>query len=420
MNVSRSFVSRSRCWSASALIACAAAFPVMAEDVSITAVFKPDPAYPHLNKFKNTTPSSGYCGIYPSECEDNEMFGLQVPIEFNSRSPIQANHTSARQGAMFKVPAQWRELTIVHEATGEPEKVRVRIAGVGSRYKTDDVKKLVGGAADYLVAHSILWDSAWVNAPSPCLYSGVGWYTETTFRFFWKTPSEAVCAKQAKFDIPWMQLEYLDFAYELETPNPLGMSSGHYTGSLSYSVGPLGDFDFGDLMIPTDSVLTLNFNLDVQHTLKVDIPPGGEKVQLVPAGGWQSWLQAGRKPVRLFRDQTFNISASSRFKMYMECERDSVIYDCQLADRVSRRGVELQVFVSLPNGLTDMSGRPVRHMRMQAGAANALYFQPGFYVDRAPGVLHFEVPERQMQFMLSPGVGPFYQGKVTVIWDSEI
>jgi hypothetical protein len=114
------------------------------------------------------------------------MFGLQVPIEFNSRLPIQANHTSARQGAMFKVPAQWRELTIVHEATGEPEKVRVRIAGVGSRYKTDDVKKLVGGAADYLVAHSILWDSAWVNAPSPCLYSGVGWYTETTFRFFGK------------------------------------------------------------------------------------------------------------------------------------------------------------------------------------------------------------------------------------------
>jgi hypothetical protein len=40
-----------------------------------------------------------------------------------------------------------------------------------------------------------------------------------------------------------MQLEYLDFAYELETPDPLGMSSGHYTGSLTYSVGPNGDFD---------------------------------------------------------------------------------------------------------------------------------------------------------------------------------
>ncbi|MHA6128720.1 hypothetical protein ACX3YD_21485 [Pseudomonas fluorescens group sp. PF-1] len=420
MNVSRSFVSRSRCWSASVLIAWVAALPVMAEDVSITAVFKPDPAYPHLNKFKNTTPSSGYCGLYPSECEDNEMFGLQVPIQFNSRSPIQAKHTSVRQGAMFKVPAQWRELTIVHEATGEPEKVRVRIAGVGSRYKTDDVKKLVGGAADYLVAHSILWDSAWVNAPSPCLYSGVGWYTETTFRFFWKTPFEALCAKQAKFDIPWMQLEYLDFAYELETPNPLGMSSGHYTGSLTYSVGPNGDFDFGDVMVPTDSALTLNFNLDVQHTLKVDIPPGGEKVKLTPAGGWQSWLQAGRKPVRLFRDQTFNISASSRFKMYYECQAWATL-DCTIKDALGRRQVELQVFVSLPNGLTDQSGQPVRHKRLKAGPEGAQIFQPGFYVDRAPGVLHFEVPKEEVEWMLQqPNVASPYTGKVTVIWDSEI
>ncbi|WP_348532532.1 hypothetical protein [Pseudomonas sp. PP3] len=176
----------------------------------------------------------------------------------------------------------------------------------------------------------------------------------------------------------------------------------------------------GDVMQPDDSALTLNFNLDVQHTLKVDIPPGGEKVQLVPAGGWQSWLQAGRRPVRLFRDQTFNISASSRFKMQLECEFSAVNYDCLLDDRVSRRGVELQVFVTLPNGLTDMSGQAVRHMRLRTGAANALYFQPGFYVDRAPGVLHFEVPQSQMAFMLEPGAGPFYRGKVTVIWDSEI
>ena len=106
--------------------------------------------------------------------------------------------------------------------------------------------------------------------------------------------------------------------------------------------------------------------------------------------------------------------------MYMECEWNSSIFDCQLADRFSRRGVELQVYVTLPNGLTDMSGQPVRHMRLQAGAANALNFQPGFYVDRAPGVLHFEVAETQMQFMLSPGVGSVYKGKVTVIWDSEV
>jgi hypothetical protein len=420
MNVSRSFVSHGKGWLAGALLVSIMTTSAKAEDVRITAVFKPDSAYPHLNKFKNTTPPSGYCGSWPEQCELHNFFSLKVPIQFNSRLPIPANHPSVRQGAMLKAPAQWRELTVYHETTREPEKVRVRIAGIGSQVATDDVMTLVGGAADYRIAHNLLWGLSWVNAPSPCVYSGVGWYTSTTYDFFWQTPTEGVCSKQAKFNVPWLRFNHLDFAYELETPNPLGMSSGQYTGSLTYSIGPTGDFDFGDVLIPTDSVLTLNFNLDVQHTLKVDIPPVGEQVQLVPAGGWQSWLQAGRKPVRLFRDQTFNISASSRFKMYMECEFIGVSYDCLLDDRVSRRQVELQVFVTLPGGLTDLSGQPVRHMRLRAGAANALYFQPGFYVDRAPGVLHFEVPQRQVEFMLSPGAGPYYRGKVTVIWDSEI
>jgi hypothetical protein len=420
MNVSRSFVSRPFCWLAGALLACAAASPVEAHVATITALFKPDSARPHLNKFTNTTPPSGYCAKYPQQCEANQFFSLQVPIQFNSRAPIPANHSSPRQGAMLKVPAQWRELTVHHETTGDPQKVRVRIAGIGSRAVTDDVKELVGGADDYQIAHNRLWGSSWVYAPSPCQNSGYGFYGTYYYDFFWRTPTVGACAKQAKFNVPWLRFDYLDFGYELETPNPLGMASGQYTGSLTYSVGPNGDFDFGDVLLPTDSALTLDFQLDVQHTLKVDIPPGGEKVQLVPAGGWQSWLQAGRRPVRLFRDQTFNISASSRFKMLMECEFSGFPYDCLLDDRVSKRGVELRVSVSLPNGLTDLAGQPVRQMRLRTGAANALQFQPGFYVDRAPGVLHFEVPQSQMEFMLKPGAGPFYRGNVTVIWDSEV
>ncbi|POA17199.1 hypothetical protein C1886_23230 [Pseudomonas sp. FW300-N1A1] len=401
-------------------MACVIACPARAQDVSITAVFKPDSAYPHLNKFKNTTPPSGYCGNYPSQCELNETFSLQVPIQFNSRSPILANHASERQGAMLKAPAQWRELTVYHETTREPEKVRVRVVGIGSRSVTDDVMQLVGGADDYRIAHNLLWGSSWVNTPPPCLYSGVGWYSTTTYDFFWKTPEEAVCAKQAKFDVPWMRFDHLDFAYELETPNPLGMSSGHYLGSLTYTVGPNGDFDFGDVMLPSSSALTLNFNLDVQHTLKVDIPPGGEKIQLVPAGGWQSWLQAGRKPVRLFRDQTFNISASSRFKMLLECER-TLLFNCLIRDPVSEREAVVQVSVSLPNGLTDMAGQPVKRQPLRIGLGQERQvFQPGFYVDRAPGILHFEMSPYYVNQLLQPGVSGRYVGNITVIWDSEV
>ncbi|WP_236710398.1 hypothetical protein [Pseudomonas sp. RIT-PI-q] len=395
------------------------AAPVQAEQVDITALFKPDSARPQMNKFLNTTPPSGYCANYPGQCEENQTFSLQVPIQFDSRAPIRANHDSPRQGAMLKVPAQWRELTVYHESTGEPETVRVRIVGIGSQYVTEDVMQLVGGAEDHRVAHNLLWGLSWVYSPAPCVYSGVGWFIPTAYSFFWKTPAQEVCAKQAKFDIPWLRLDYLDFAYELETPNPLGMSSGHYRGALTYTVGPNGDFDFGDVMLPSSSSLTLNFNLDVQHTLKVDIPPGGNKVQLVPAGGWQSWLQAGRRPVRLFRDQIFNISASTRFKMQLICGI-GLIPDCALENRDANRRVQLYVSVSLPNGLTDLSGQPVRHRRLMPGPENAQQFQPGFYVDRAPGILHFEVAPHQMEVMMRPGVGGTYSGSVYVVWDSEV
>lgn len=414
MNGLRSFFSRCL---AGALIVGALVSPAKAEDVTITAVFKPDSANPHLNKFKNTTPPSGYCGTWPAQCETNQFFSLQVPIQFNSRSPILANHAAQRQGAMFKVPSQWRELTVYHETTREPETVEVRIAGVGSVSVTDDVMQLVEGTADdYGMAFHRLWGLGWVNAPAPCANSGVGYYTTKTYAFFWKTPSEGVCSKQAKFNVPWMRYDYLDFAYELKTPNPLGMSSGHYTGSLTYSVGPNGDFDFGDVMLPTDSALTLNFNLDVQHTLKVDIPPGGEKVQLVPAGGWQSWLQAGRIPVRIFRDQTFNISASSRFKMYLQCSlTDGRV--CLLTDSKSTLSAPLKVSVTLPGGLTDGFGRPVQRQELVTEGGSVI-FQPGHYVDRQPGTLHFEL--EQFNHLFLPGVPKQYYGTVTVIWDSEV
>jgi len=174
------------------------------------------------------------------------------------------------------------------------------------------------------------------------------------------------------------------------------------------------------VMVPNDSDLTLSFVLDVQHTLKVDIPPGGNKIRLEPQGGWQNWLQAGRRPVRLFRDQTFNISASTRFKILMQCG-PGIGGECGLENSADNgRRVVLHISVSLPNGITDLSGQPVRRLRLRTGAGNEQQFKPGFYVDRAPGTLHFEVPQSEMESMLRPGVAGTYTGIVIVIWDSEI
>ena len=152
--------------------------------------------------------------------------------------------------------------------------------------------------------------------------------------------------------------------------------------------------------------------------LKVEIPPGGEKVRLVPDGGWQNWLQAGRRPVRLFRDQTFHISASSRFKIELDCVIDG--FDCTIKDAVSNRSVKLKTYVSLPSGMTNNTGNPVREELLRAGPSYAKRFQTGHYVHRGPGVLHFEIAPHEMAQMLQPGVASRYVGNVTVIWDSDV
>ncbi|SDX51045.1 MULTISPECIES: hypothetical protein [unclassified Pseudomonas] len=388
----------------------------------ISAIFRPDPAKPQENVFLNTTPVSGYCASHPSECKATKTFSIRLPMTFNSAGPIQANHGSARQGAMFKVPANWRTARVTHASTGETETVEVRFSGLGSKYRIPaGVVNVVGGGVDVLTAHQRLWGGVshtWVYAPAPCRYSGVGFYTATDYEFFWKTPVEDVCAKTSRYLIPSMSYTHLDFAYELRTPNPLKMSSGQYTGSLTYSVGPGQDIDMGDVVIPNDSALTLNFKLDVEHTLKVEIPPGGNRVELVPQGGWQAWLNQGQKPTRLFRDQRFHISASSRFKMGLECQYVSG-NTCAITETGSGHAVPVDVSVTLPDGLTDAAGQPVNRRQLRLDGSGTELFQPGFYVDRRSGTLHFEVGRSQVEAMLDTGAKA-YSGNVTVIWDSEV
>ncbi|TWC20390.1 MULTISPECIES: hypothetical protein [unclassified Pseudomonas] len=390
---------------------------------NISAIFRPDASKPNLNQFTNTTPVSGYCTFYPADCAATKIFSIQLPISFNSNSPIQANHTDYRQGATFKVPANWRTAQVTHAETGEIETVEVRFSGIGSRYRLPmNVLDLIGNPnIDLALAHNRLWGGyghSWVNPGTPCGYTGHGGLNATTYRFFWKTRVEAACSKKASFLIPSFTYDYLDFAYELRTPNPLKMSSGLYTGSLTYNIGPGQDLDMGDVMIPSDPVLTFNFNLTVEHTLKIEVPPGGNRVELVPQDGWQAWLNSGRKPTRLFRDQRFHISASSRFKMALECQQISG-NTCAISEAGTGHAVPVDVSVTLPDGLTDAGGQPVNRRRLLRDGSGTELFQPGLYVDRRPGMLHFEVARSSVEEMLDSGAKA-YTGNVTVIWDSEV
>ena len=394
------------------------AAPASAETQQITALFKPNPEQPLQNKFVNTTPQSSICEVHiPTQCKARNIFSLRfVSFMAESNGPIEANHEDPRAGAFFKTPSEFRDVQVRHTRTGVIETVRIRIAGFGGNWfmaRPPGVSAWAQGGAS--------WQSAWYSAP-PCTSTGHLQAGTAAASFFWLVPENAgTCARQPSVTIPWFRYRTMEYAYELVTPNPLTMTSGQYVGTITYTVGGAGaDFDFGDVVVPTgDRELTLEFTLDVQHELKVEIPPGGNNVELVPQGGWQGWLSQGRKPTRLFRDQTFNLSVSSPFGMQMSCEYGNGT-GCDLVETRTGQRVPLEVAVSLPHGLTDSSGQAVKRRPLRLDGSGTNGFHPSFYVNRGPGTLHFEVTRDEVEKMLTPDVEANYRGSVTVVWDSEL
>lgn len=376
----------------------------------IRARFAPDPAQPNKNVFINQTPNSGYCADYPAECRSNQMFSIQLPIRLTSKRSITVGN-----GARILVPANWRRLTVRNAETQREETLEVRIVGVGSRYILSDSAASLTEASNDREGHQKLWiGSSWVNAPSPCVYSGVGSYGSHSYQFFWKTPQNAHCIKRTNVTIPAMSFEYVDIAYELRTPNPLGMSNGLYTGAVNYVVGLGGDFDFGDLFVPDDSNLTLDFVLDVQHTLKVDLPPGGNKVVLEPEGGWQPWIDGGRKPARIYREQLYYLSASSSFKIKLFCDAYG-IDQCYLRS-AKGNSTRVNVLIGVPAGIHNPGGPPFYHLLTDQW----ITFEPTQYLDRTATSLLFEMPKDAIDALLVPGFSDTFSGNITVVWDSEV
>ncbi|WP_256348003.1 hypothetical protein [Pseudomonas yamanorum] len=373
----------------------------------ITAEFRPDPTNPTLNKFTNTTPQSGICpGHIPARCEQLGILSIRTwDINFTANAPILVG-AETRQGVMFKVPSDWRSFEVVSDK-GERETVQMRIAGIGNRYDT-----IVGGTRSW-------GPYTFGNPPAPCGRTGMFTGSSSYALWFWLVPEGAgVCSLDAIVDVPRLYYANFEYAYELRTPNPLSMAAGQYRGAVSFSLGPNQDFDFGDLMIPNDETLTFNFTLDVDHIFKVEIPPGGDRIELIPQGGWQSWVQQGRRPTRLFRDQTFNIWSSGRFKMQLECQFP-MGNTCGL-QAASGEMVPLNIAVSLPGGIGDETGQRVNRQPLLLDGSTTRLFKPIHYVERRPGTLHFDIPASDVAPLFVPGAPDRYAGTATLIWDSEV
>ena len=386
---------------------------VMAAHLNLNAIYSPNKADPTHDRFVNTTPNSGYCASYPTQCPN--QFSILVPIEFRTELGIDpaVNLADPRQGAYFSLPSSFRTVTVTHEKTGATADLKFRISGFGATYS---VRNMPAGES-----HLQLWTSTWVNASSPCRYSGYGVYSNSYYRFFWKVPLDiGACSKRAVKPVP-APFFYSGFAiaYELVTPNPLAMDIGRYSGSLTLRVGPQQDIDFGDLMLPSDDALTLNFDLAVNHLLKVDFPPGSERAVLQPAQGWQGWLNTGKPPPTLTASQRFNLSSSGRFRIYLSCEY-TLDETCAIQEATGASKVPVDIAVTLPWGVVTHPGQqPVQRHKLSMGSTNAQEFQTVQVQFERTASLHYEVSGSSTAEMTGHA-GQTYRGTATVIFDASI
>lgn len=382
-----------------------------ASQVNITARFLPDANNPDSNTFENTTPNSGYCATYPSTC-GNRIFSIAIP-NTTGYTPLVVN-----QLLSLSVPYDWREIDITH-ANGSSQKVKIRITGVGAAYNAStNVATLTGGQS--VAGHGALWrEGSWVNAPNACNTGGIGGYAGSWYSFFWRFSSAAACSKTPLFNLtPGVYFNALNFMYEMQTPNPLAMSMGIYTGQITYSIGPTGDFKFGQATA-SDPLITLNFTLSVQHTLRVQFPAGADRLALQAEGGWQQSLYNGPKflPKKLIANQPYQQWSSTKFKMQLQCQY-SVGNDCALQNNSGSTTVPVKTMVTLPFGLVSDDNQQAVNLYPLNNSTPAI-FKPSRYVNNERSMLHFEVDKAGIGQMINSGGGTF-RGNVTIVWDSQI
>ncbi|WP_433647096.1 hypothetical protein [Kosakonia pseudosacchari] len=249
----------------------------------------------------------------------------------------------------------------------------------------------------------------------------------------WKvTSADGACYKISNIDRTDPSRFYnMSIAYELETPDPLKMSSGVYKGTASLTVGPGGNIDFGDVYEASDTMLNINFTLTVTHELKLTPAAGAQTVALqpCPAGkicsedegeaNWERWMVSRLTP-QLTGRSAFTLSSSGGFTVFLDCA-EHVGNECALTSDNSGQQVPMRVAINLPDNVIDsQTGSTVTGRPLLIGKSEGQnYFTAKTYGADKPGSIDFLVRQKDVDTMLATRPDT-YRGAVTVIFDPNI
>ncbi|MGU5890715.1 hypothetical protein [Aeromonas hydrophila] len=205
-------------------------------------------------------------------------------------------------------------------------------------------------------------------------------------------------------------IDSVNYGFRLEAPDPLKMPNGVYKGNLKIRIGNGQDIDLGKATYSGGTEHSLEFTLTVRHQLKVDFPPGGDKVVLLPPGGWSDWVYRGknRVPPSLRADLHYRMWFSSKIKIILNCEYPNGD-ECFIKNTNDGHLVPIHVYWQDTTLITTTTagflfvpssdGRP---------AVNANRF------------FSFKITDTQKLKEMMQRSGGTYKGKVTIIFDATI
>lgn len=401
------------------LLTCGLGHQARAVDLTFTAEFRPNAANPTHNKFVNTTPQSGFCVKYPNLCGSGFSVGTEISVAYGNMDVLGA----PRSAAYFAIPGVFRNVVVANEQ-GENATLKWRADSLSGSYVLPvPATELAPDAGNVFQAHDAIWEGrAWVYTPRPCIGgSGVHIGSATHYRFRWDKPETAdACVKIPRVAIPGpMRIADFSIGYILETPDPLSMKNGVYRGDLTLTVGPGGDFDFGDRSTASDSVVNLHFELTVQHEFRVEFPPGSDHAVLVPEGGWNSWVDHGRLPTRLSRDLPFSLTSSVPISVTLQCQYPQPGGDCGLRNTTTPTAPEVPVEVALtmPGFREIVSKADALNLKLSEQGSAARFSSDAYAANRASR-LHFDVKGEHVKGILDHP-GSQYRGNVTLVFDAQ-
>lgn len=399
-----------------------------AATLNITATFTPSISYPENNSFINTTAQSGFCATWPAQCTNGEK-SLGTGLVLTPSKGL-TPQDDKRESLFFKWPSNFRNITITNTETGYTQTLRFRISSFSGRYTAN--------------RSALIYN--WEGSPfsmrprGGCSPLSDGWMIGgAQVAWLWGIPEgNAGCYNITTSERPVGENNFinkvddLSFGYELNTPDPLKMNSGIYTGTLTLNIGPGGDIDFGDNFRTSDTELIINFTLSVNHELKLSTIVDDHKVSLQPCtsgricnedegqANWERWM-VSRVPPQLAGRSNFNLSSSGVFSVYLECEQQSGS-DCALrSDNMPSRTVPVRALLTLPDNIVDtVTGTTVSKRRLEVGRdLTKNVFSSTSFGQHKAGSIDFRVSEKDVETMLTTRPDT-YRGAVTVIFDPAI